>query len=318
MAPILSTLLLILAAGPDITPAPVDSPVIQVPEPSPLAQQFHHSGHWVWAAVNAWSILWPLTFVALGLSSRLRTAAKRVAPGWLPSVLLFSFAYLVLDALVSLPLSWYVGFQRPHAYGLSDRPLSDWLLDRSKSLGVFLVVASPVIVVAYALIARFPRRWWLILGVLSFPFLLFMALIKPLWIDPVFNQFGPMHDQALEARLLAMADRAGIEGSRVYEVDKSRETRTVNAYVTGFLGSKRIVLWDTLLNRLDDDEVAAVMAHEMGHYVLGHVVKGLAVTSVLILLGLFLVDRLDSLDLCGFRGAGSGSRAWPTSPPCPS
>ncbi len=275
-----------------VADAAASVPVVEVPEPSPLAQQYHYSGQWVWAGVNAWSIGWPMAFAAVGLSARLRDGVRKVAPRWVPTVLLFSLAYLVLDAVVSLPVSWYVGFQRPHSYGLSDQAIGQWLLDRVKSMVVFLVIALPVISVTYALIARFPRRWWLVLGSLSLPFLLFMALIKPIWIDPVFNDFGPMRDKALEARLLRMADRAGIEGGRVYEVDKSRETRTVNAYVTGFLDTKRIVLWDTLLNRLDDDEVAAVMAHEMGHYVLGHVVRGLVVTSALMLLGLFLVDRL--------------------------
>ena len=78
-----------------------------------------------------------------------------------------------------------------------------------------------------------------------------LLLVAPIWIQPLFNKFGPMKDKALEAQILALADRAGIEGSRVYEVDKSVDTKTVNAYVSGFLGTKRIVLWDTILAKLD-------------------------------------------------------------------
>jgi Zn-dependent protease with chaperone function len=88
-----------------------------------------------------------------------------------------------------------------------------------------------------------------------------------------------MKNKELETKILQLADKAGIHGSRVFEVDKSIDTNMVNAYVTGFGGSKRIVLWDTLLEKLDDEEVLVVMGHEMGHYVLGHIVKDLLLTS---------------------------------------
>ena len=127
---------------------------------------------------------------------------------------------------------------------------------------------------------------------LSVPFLFAGMLVKPIWIDPLFNRFGPMKDPALEQKILALAGRAGIEGSRVFEVEKSVDTKAVNAYVTGVFATKRIVLWDTLLAKLDEKEVLHVMGHEMGHYVLGHVVRSIVLSAVLTLLGLFLVDRL--------------------------
>ena len=126
-------------------------------------------------------------------------------------------------------------------------------------------------------------------------------LVTPIWIDPLFNKFGPMKDKGLEAQILALADRAGIEGSRVFEVDKSVDTKAVNAYVTGFLGTKRIVLWDTLLAKLDEPEVLFVMGHEMGHYVLGHVVRSILLSSMRHLLGLFLVDRVGRWLIAPFR-----------------
>src|SRR6202035_5193836 len=119
----------------------------------------------------------------------------------------------------------------------------------------------------------------------------FSALIAPVVIDPLFNEFGPMKDKRLEAKIDALAHRAGIEGGKIFVVDKSRDTKTVNAYVTGLFGTKRIVLWDTLLARLDEDEVLAVMGHEMGHYVLNHVAWGLSLASFVSLFLLFLVDR---------------------------
>jgi len=108
----------------------------------------------------------------------------------------------------------------------------------------------------------------------------------PVFIAPLFNDFGPMRDPALEAEILALADRAGIAGSRVFEVDKSVDTNTVNAYVTGFASTKRIVLWDTIIARLDHDQLLVVMGHEMGHYVLGHVRDSMIALAIAIPLAL--------------------------------
>ena len=123
------------------------------------------------------------------------------------------------------------------------------------------------------------------------PFAACSALIAPIAIDPLFNDFGPMHDRPLEAKIDALARRAGIEGGKIFEVDKGRDTTTVNAYVTGLLGTKRIVLWDTLLAKLDDDEVLVVMGHEMGHYVLDHVAQGLLLSSLGTIFALLLIHR---------------------------
>ena len=101
-----------------------------------------------------------------------------------------------------------------------------------------------------------------------------------------------MKSKKLERSILSLASRAGIEGSRVFEVDRSADTKAVNAYVTGFWQSKRIVLWDTLINKLDEPELLVVMGHEMGHYALGHVVRSILMSSIVTLVGFFLVDRL--------------------------
>jgi len=120
----------------------------------------------------------------------------------------------------------------------------------------------------------------------------FMACITPVWIDPLFNKFSPMKDKALEAEITALAERAGIGGSRVFEVEKSADTKAVNAYMTGFMGTKRIVLWDTLIAKLDRREVLTVMGHEIGHYVLRHVAQGILLSSFLSFGGLYIFYRV--------------------------
>ncbi len=166
-----------------------------------------------------------------------------------------------------------------------------WLGDALKGLAVEMVAAVLFLGIPYLIIARSPRRWWLYVGLLTLPFAAFSALIAPVVVDPLFNEFGPMKDKALEAKIDALAHRAGIDGGKIFEVDKSRDTTAVNAYVTGLLGTKRIVLWDTLLAKLDEPEVLVVMGHEMGHYVLNHVAMGLTLASVGTIFALYLIHR---------------------------
>ena len=140
--------------------------------------------------------------------------------------------------------------------------------------------AALVLWVPYLLLRKSPRRWWLYTSALAVPFIILIVLVQPIWIDPLFNRFGPMKDKSLEAEILQLADRAGIEGGRVFEVAKSEDTKALNAYVNGFGATKRIVLWDTILKALDRPQLLVVMGHEMGHYVLGHVWKLIGILAV--------------------------------------
>ncbi len=153
-------------------------------------------------------------------------------------------------------------------------------------LGLALVLWIP-----YLLLRRSPKRWWLYAGLASIPVASLVLVITPVWVDPLFNDFGPMKDRALEARIVSQAQRAGIEGSRVYQVDKSVDTRTVNAYVSGLGSTKRIVLWDTILARLEPDQILFVTAHEMGHYLLGHTLMLICGAAVLITVSLYVVHH---------------------------
>jgi Zn-dependent protease with chaperone function len=299
--PLLRVLVLLCLAGCAATPcwealaetaastAP-DAPV-QVPEPSAEAMRYYHSGNVLWLAGQALGLAIPAVLLFSGFSARLRDLARRIGRRWFFIVGVYFALYAVVDHVLSLPLAFYSGYVRPHAYGLSNQTLQKWITDSTVELGVGVVMGALFLWVPYLLLRKSPRRWWLYTGALVAPFLFFMMLVQPVFIAPLFNDFGPMKDQALESRILALAERAGIEGGRVYEVNKSVDTKTVNAYVTGFLGTKRIVLWDTLLEKLDDEEVLFVMGHEMGHYVLGHVVRMILLMSVLVLGALFVVHR---------------------------
>jgi Zn-dependent protease with chaperone function len=136
------------------------------------------------------------------------------------------------------------------------------------------------------------RRWWVVLWLGSIPLILLAVLATPLIIDPLFNKFEPLRDEVLKRKLLEEASQAGIEGSRVYQVNKSKQTKTMNAYVNGIGPTNRIVMWDTLLAKMTEDEVLAIMGHEMGHYVMKHMWTGLAFDLAVSFVALFLVQRI--------------------------
>jgi STE24 endopeptidase len=265
--------------------APVD-----VPRPTEKALRYYESGMRLWVLTEVWALLLPGLIAFSGLSARLRDLARRLGRWWFPTVGLYVVLYLALVFLIDLPLAYYLGFVRQHAYGLSNQTLAKWSTDALLRLGVEMVVGFALAWVPYLLIARSPRRWWVYTTLLFVPFLFVSVLVKPIWIDPLFNRFGPMKNKVLEQSILDLASRAGIEGSRVFEVNKSVDTKAVNAYVTGVFNTKRIVLWDTLIARLDEKELLVVMAHEMGHYVLGHVTRSILLSSLVILAGLYFVN----------------------------
>lgn len=265
-------------------------PPVEVPPPSAKALQFYRTGHAYWAFGQVWALGLPAMILAGGISRKMREFAWRKGQSWYPAFAIYVGIYLLFTFMVSLPMAFQRGYLRLHEYGLSTESFAKWLGDAIKNLGVDYVGTLCFGWVPFLLIKRSPRWWWLITAGLYIPFLFFVMLIKPVVVDPLFNEFGPMKDQVLEAKILALAARSGIEGGRVFEVDKSTETTAVNAYVTGIGATKRIVLWDTLIAKLDDRELLFVMAHEMGHYVLGHVTRSILLSSILILVGLAAIQ----------------------------
>jgi STE24 endopeptidase len=265
---------------------------VAVPEPSAQALEFYRTGNWLWVLNHAWAIVVPGVLVLSGFSARLRNLAQRVGRFWFLTVGFYVVLFLAVTFVLELPLSYYEGFARLHAYGLSNQTTAKWVHDSFVELAVQMIAGFLFAWVPYLLLAKSPRRWWIYTAMLSVPFLALTMLIKPIWIDPLFNDFGAMKNQELERSILALARQSGIEGSRVFEVAKSVDTNAVNAYVTGLGQTKRIVLWDTLLAKLDEREVLFVMGHEMGHYVLGHVVRSVLLSSIVTLIGLLLVDRV--------------------------
>ncbi len=269
----------------------IGSDTVVVPEPSALAVQYHRSGNVLWGIETGLAVLIPALLLFSGMSARLRTLAQRVGRRWLLAVVLYAVLFTLIVALLTLPLAYYAGYLRQHQYGLSNQGIGQWAGDWMKGLALSALGLSAVLWIPYVLLRRSPGRWWLHAGVASLPITTALLVITPVWVDPLFNDYRTMEDRALESSILTLARRAGIAGSRVYQVDKSSDTKLVNAYVTGIGATKRIVIWDTLLEKLKPDQTLFVTAHEMGHFVLRHTMAVILAAAALITVSLYLVHR---------------------------
>ena len=159
--------------------------------------------------------------------------------------------------LIYLPLNYYSSFVLAHKYGLSNQTFARWLEVNIKSFLVNDLSLSLFIFIPFYFIYRSPKFWWLQLSLLLIPIIIFVVFITPFLIDPIFNKYTSIEDEKLGQEIRVLLHKAGIEDAKIYKVDKSKDTKTMNAYMTGIFHSKRIVLWDTTINNLEEREVLA-------------------------------------------------------------
>jgi STE24 endopeptidase len=182
--------------------------------------------------------------------------------------------------------------QRALDVGLATQSWPDWGVDVLKAAGIGAVTAAIGGLVAVALIRRFPRHWWAPASVLVVAYGVVTIWLYPVLIDPVFNKFDRLPNGPLRAEVLRLADRAGVDVGEVYRVDASRRTSAVNAYVNGLGHSKRVVLYDNLIDDFPRAEVLGVVAHELGHQKHDDLLRGLAWLAIVAPAGTFLVQAL--------------------------
>ena len=275
--------------------APVDeTEPVAVPEPSEAAVAYYTSGNLLWVVDQAWSMLVLVVLLATGLSAA--PAQPRAADGAEPVVLRARRLLhpLHADHVDRRSAARLLRGIRAAARVRPVEPDRPEVVDRHAhrpGAGVRRSVrwssGCPICCSGRARRAggsTAPSR--------SCPFIIVGNLVAPIWIAPLFNRFGPMQDKALEAQILALADRAGIEGSRVFEVEKSVDTKTINAYVAGVFNTKRIVLWDTIVKRMNERELLFVMGHEMAHFVLGHTWQLIVLNTVLLIASFYAAYRM--------------------------
>lgn len=210
-----------------------------------------------------------------------------IISGWLFFVLLSC-----AGEFLSAPFSLYQTFRIENRYGFNTTTTWLWISDFIKSLLISAVLISLVIFAALWLIQRSPDHWWLLVWGFLLVFGICVMYISPYVIEPLFNKFTPVEDESLREKIIELANKVGIRAGRVLKVDASRRSRHTNAYFTGIGRTKRIVLYDTLLQGMTRDEILAVLAHEMGHWKKRHLLKSIAVLETVSLAALYLSFRL--------------------------
>jgi STE24 endopeptidase len=278
-------------------------------------EAYSHGGYALTVARALWDIALLAAIVLSGLGVRLQRLAERVTRRTNLRVAAYAALCAVLLFLGGLPLSIYGGFVREKAYGFANQTFLAWLGDRGTGLAVEVVLQALFVTLSYVAIRRLGRRWWVAGSALGIASVILVLAVWPVFIAPLYNDFTPLRDEALREEILALARAGRIPAGEVYQVDASRQSEHANAYVAGLLGTQRIVLYDTLLERFAPREIRFVMGHEMGHYVLRHVWAFVAVLAVLVVAGCVLVDRVSRRVIARHPRLGIVSLAAPASLP---
>lgn len=277
------------------------------PEARAKSDAYFEGGYWL----MLWDFLAGLVvagvFLGTRLSARIRDWAERVTRARFLQTALCGLAYIAGSTLLLLPWSAYEGYFREHQYGMSNEDLAGWLGDQAKGLAIGLILGTLAITAIYAVLRRSPKNWWLWGALVAIALGMFTVVIAPVYLEPVFNDFKPIAESPLKERILSMARANGIPATDVFEFDASKQTKRISAHVSGLMGTTRISMNDNLMTRGSEEEILAVLGHEMGHYVLNHVTKGLTAIGILIVAGFaFLAWSFDRVR--ARFGAGWGIR----------
>lgn len=203
---------------------------------------------------------------------------------------------MAISGLIDLPLSLYMQFVIEERFGFNRMTLRLFIVDLIKQLALGLVIGTPVLLAVLWLMAQMGERWWLYVWLFWCAFNLLILFVYPTWIAPLFNTFTPLEDAALKERIEALLSRCGFSTSGLFVMDGSKRSAHGNAYFTGFGRTKRIVFFDTLLGKLQPEEVEAVLAHELGHFHHRHIVKRIVLIFGTTLILLFALGQLMQTD----------------------
>jgi STE24 endopeptidase len=230
--------------------------------------------------------------LATGWTGTLRDIAYRsAAQNYSYAVFLYVLMLVLISKVVGTPLEYY-GFRLEHSYHLSNQRLRSWLWDECKSLLIGLIMATVIVELLYLLIRQVPQHWWLVAWAAFLGLFVLLAQLAPVVLFPIFYKFEPLDNEELKRRLIVLSERAGTRVRGVYKWHLSEKSKKANAALTGLGATRRIILADTLLDNYSDDEIEAVLAHELGHHVHRHILKSIAVQAGITLFGFWLANEV--------------------------
>lgn len=231
-----------------------------------------------------------IVLLATGWTGGLRDMAYHGAgQNYSLAVVLYVVMLMLLTKFTGLGLDFY-GFRLEHRFQLSNQKPRAWVWDETKSFFVGLVLALIVVEILYLIIRQFPQHWWLVAWAVFLGFFLLIAQLAPVVLFPIFYKFEPLKDEDLKERLVRLSAQAGTRVRGVYKWHLSEKSKKANAALTGLGNTRRIILADTLLDNYSADEIEAVLAHELGHHVHKHILKGIAVQAATTFIGFWAAN----------------------------
>ena len=256
------------------------------------SRQYNRTKRWLGVADFAIGFGLLVVLLATGWSGTLRDVAERGASQNYPlAVFLYVAMLLVISKAIGVPLEFYE-FRLEHRYNLSNQKLRSWLWDESKGFLIGLVMAAIVVELLYSLIRQTQQHWWIIAWAVFLGLMILLAQIAPIVLFPIFYKFEPLDNEELKRRLIVLSERAGTRVRGVYKWHLSEKSKKANAALTGLGPTRRIILADTLLDNYSDDEIEAVLAHELGHHVHRHILKSIFVQAAVTFLGFWLANEV--------------------------
>lgn len=244
-----------------------------------------------------------LAILYLGIVARFRDWAEKATKYSFLQALIVVPLFLLLTTVLNLPLDAY-GHSISRQYGLSVQGWGSWFADAGKGFFVSAVIGVVVLWLMIFIIRKSPRRWWFYFWFPVYAISLLVVYGSPWVIDPLFNKFEPLekHNPELVRHIEELSARSGlaIPRDRMYAMLASEKTTELNAYVTGFGASKRIVVWDTTIKKMSPPETLFVVGHEMGHYVLNHVIYGVALLAIGLFIALYVIYLIAGWTLLRF------------------
>ncbi len=259
---------------------------------SPEARQYNRSKRWLEIGDLAVSFGFLAILLATGWTNTLRDWATNLAPNYYFVRLFYYVLFLsILSKVLGFGLDYY-GFRLEHRFNLSSQRLGSWLKDSAKGWVLGLVLGTILCEIVYALIRTSPDHWWIFGWLIFLGLFVFFAQIAPVVLFPLFYKFVPLQNEALKQRLTRLGERAGTRIRGVYEWKLSEKTKKANAALTGLGNTRRIIVADTLLENYSEDEIEAVLAHELGHHVHGHILKMIFVEAIVTLIGFWAANEV--------------------------
>ena len=259
---------------------------------TPEARRYNRLRRWLSVSDFVLGLVMLTVLLASGCTGSLRDLAYRAADqSYVLAVFLYVTMLLLLSKLLGAGLDYY-SFRLEHRYHLSNQKVGSWLWDECKGWLVGLVLATILVEVLYFTIREWPQHWWLIAWAIFMALFIFFAQIAPVILLPLFYKFEPLEREELKARLVRLSERAGTRVRGVYEWKLSEKSKKANAALTGLGATRRIILADTLLTNYSDEEIEAVLAHELGHHVHKHIPKSIAVQMAITFVGFWAANLI--------------------------